>query len=144
MKVRELMTAFPYTVHEHDSIAEVVKILVTTGVHQAPVLRGHTLVGMISESDVRVALGPEYLDTPLSKVQCTQLKATVRAYMKPSPVKLSPAQDASEAARALLDAHAHAAAVVDDGEVIGVLSVTDLLSVAATALEEWEGRWEGE
>ncbi|MFT7520075.1 MAG: CBS domain-containing protein [Kiritimatiellia bacterium] len=141
MKVRELMTSFPYTVHASDHISQVVKVLVTTGVHQAPVLRAGILVGMISESDVRICLGPEYLDTPLEKVDCSQMKASVHAYMKPCPVKLSPDQDASEAARALLNARAQAAAVMDNDEVIGVLSITDLLSVAATALEEWEDRW---
>jgi len=54
--VSQVMTANPYTVREDDDVAELAQIFARTGWKCAPVVRGESLLGVVSRSDVIAAL----------------------------------------------------------------------------------------
>ena len=54
--VSQVMTANPYTVREDDDVSELAQIFARTGWKCAPVVRGESLLGVVSRSDVIGAL----------------------------------------------------------------------------------------
>ena len=82
-----------------------------------------SLVGIITERDLARAMA-DGLD-PSS--------ATVREYMTPDPVTVTPDQDVKGAAAMMLDLGARHLPVREGGRVVGMLSIRDLLW-----LEAWD------
>lgn len=146
MKVREAMTPWPYVVKADDTLAAAVAMMGRKGVHQVPVVDGSRIVGILTDGDVRVALGPDSRNTPFAELTGAEgVEEPVGHWASPTVRVVEPESGLSEAARAMAEERVGALPVVDeDGGVIGIVSVTDVLRCAAEVLEEYEGRWDDE
>ena len=140
MRVREAMTPWPYTVSAEDSLSTAVDLMARKSVHQVPVLLGNRIVGILTDGDVRVALGPDSRRTPLSELDAAAgVELQVEAFMTPSVATVGPHDMLSSAAAVLAEGRVGALPVVDeDGDIIGILSVTDVLRVSVLAFEAAE------
>lgn len=120
MTVRELMTPGPVlTVREDDDLALATQIMLWGRTHHLPVMRGGEVVGVISERDIlggesrRGGAGPE---------------TRVREVMS-SPAQVIDADaDEDEAAERLMAAEIGCLPVVRQGNLIGMVTVSDLLA----------------
>lgn len=63
-KVREIMTESPYTVTEDTPLEEAVRLMERRGVKRLPVVRGDTLVGILTRSDLLRAVASLARDVP--------------------------------------------------------------------------------
>lgn len=142
MRVREAMTPWPYAVSAEDSLSKAVDLMARKGIHQVPVLLGNRIVGILTDGDVRVALGPDSRRTPLADLDAAAgVEFQVESFMTPSVATVSPHERLSVAAAALAESRVGALPVVDeDGDVIGILSVTDVLRMSVLALETSEAK----
>jgi CBS domain-containing protein len=94
---------------------DVLKILKRTGISGVPVIKNKKIVGIITRKDL------------LRKPEETQLGLLMTA----KPISIGPDADIREAARLLVEHHIRRLPVVEDGHLLGLLSVSDLIHAIA-------------
>ena len=94
---------------------DVLKILKRTGISGVPVVKNKKIVGIITRKDL------------LRKPEETQLGLL----MTPKPVSIGPDAEIRQAARLLVEHHIRRLPVVEDGHLLGLLSVSDLIHAIA-------------
>jgi CBS domain-containing protein len=132
MKVDELMQRNVKTVRSDDSVAEAIVALADAHVSGMPVVdRAGKVVGVVSTTDVLAAeaespdgVGGEddWQNTP------------VRDIMTPHPFSIAPSDDVREAARQMLYAEVHRLFVSEGGQVVGIISTSDIVRAVATGM----------
>jgi acetoin utilization protein AcuB len=127
--VYDLMTEDPDTVGIEAPLREVLVRMKEDGCRQLPVLaQDGNLAGIITDRDVRLAM-----NSPLvlrERWQDENLLATVTAgsCMTADPVTVSSSAPAYRAAEIISTHKFGALPVVDDGTLVGIITVTDILN----------------
>ncbi|MEI6294181.1 MAG: CBS domain-containing protein, partial [Methanomicrobiales archaeon] len=116
MLVKDFMTADVVNVEIPGNRDDVLKILKRTGISGVPVLKGGKLVGIITRKDL------------LRKAEETQLGLLMTA----DPIVISPDAPLSEAAKLLVTHNIRRLPVVEDGTLLGLISIADLVHAIAT------------
>ena len=116
--LREIMTAEVYATSPDASVADAAAAMVQGRFGSATVLLGSTLVGIFTERDVlrAAANGGDLSATP------------VQEWMTDNPVTASPDEDSEDAAETMLAGGFRHLPVVDGGQLVGIVSLRDLLS----------------
>ncbi len=129
MRVAELMHTGVRALGPDASVAEAVVALADAHVSGLPVVdRRGRLLGVISTSDVLEAEA----EAPDSKARTTLLdETTVEDLMTPRPITITPDSTIQEAARQMLYADVKRLFVEEEGQVVGVISQTDIVSAVA-------------
>ncbi|WIY84127.1 CBS and ACT domain-containing protein [Propionimicrobium sp. PCR01-08-3] len=127
MFVRWRMTAHPFTVTPSMTVPEAVEIMQTHGLRKLPVLSDGKLVGIISQSDIDRA-SPS-MATSFSAGELVYLfsKLKVSKVMTRDVVTVGPDALLEEAAIIMRDRKIEILPVVEDGELVGVITESDLL-----------------
>ena len=127
--VRDFMTSPAKSISHDARLLEAALILRSTGFRHLPIVDGERLVGIITDRDVnRCApsllgnITPEeynaiFENTPLERV------------MTRNPLTVTPTTPLREAADLLHQRKLGCLPVVDDGRLVGILTVTDMLGV---------------
>lgn len=115
MIVRDYMTSDVVHVEIPGNRDDVLKILKRTGISGVPVIKHKKIVGIITRKDL------------LRKPEETQLGLL----MTPKPITISPDANVGEAARILVTKKIRRLPVVEDGHLLGLLSVADLIHAIA-------------
>lgn len=115
MLVRDYMTSDVVHVEIPGNRDDVLKILKRTGISGVPVIKNKKLVGIITRKDL------------LRKPEETQLGLLMTA----KPVTISPDADIRDAARLLVAHRIRRLPVVENGRLLGLLSVADLIHAIA-------------
>lgn len=115
MTVADSMTSEVVSVDIPGNRDDVLKILKRTGISGVPVLKDGKLVGIITRKDL------------LSKSEETQLGLL----MTPNPITIGPDAPLSQAAQLMVKHTIRRLPVVDDGNLVGLLSVADLVHAIA-------------
>jgi CBS domain-containing protein len=109
------------TVNEGDALSLVLQMMRWRNFRHVPVMRGETIVGIVSERDVLRAAR----DSPLRLEGCA---ADVMSH----PVRsIRPDTDLQEAASILAREKIGCLPVVSDGRLVGLLTTSDLLATMA-------------
>ncbi len=114
MLISRLMTYKPTTVSSQDNLQTAATMMERGGFRRVPVVDGDTLVGIISDRDVRRHVG--YL-------QSTKITAA----MTPDPKTVTPKMSVEDAARLMISHKIGGLPVVEDGKLVGILTTTDVL-----------------
>ena len=115
MIVKDYMTSDVVHVEIPGNRDDVLKILKRTGISGVPVIKNKKLVGIITRKDL------------LRKPEETQLGLLMTA----KPLTIGPDTEVSEAARILVTKKIRRLPVVEDGHLLGLLSVADLVHAIA-------------
>jgi CBS domain-containing protein len=115
LKVRNFMTPDVVSVEIPGNRDDVLKILKRTGISGVPVLKDGKLVGIITRKDM------------LRKSDETQLGLL----MTRNPATIRPDAPLSEAAAQIIEKKVRRLPVVEDRELVGILSVADLITAIA-------------
>ena len=115
MIVRDYMTSDVVHVEVPGNRDDVLKILKRTGISGVPVIKHKKIVGIITRKDL------------LRKPEETQLGLLMTA----KPFTIAPDANVSEAARILVTKKIRRLPVVEDGHLLGLLSVADLIHAIA-------------
>lgn len=120
VSVEEFTTPDPVTAVEQTGIEELQRLMDQHGVRHLPVLRGDTVVGLISERDLRLVAG-------LSAAEKMQVQATDIMATDPLTVRASTPLD--EVALAMSERKVGSVIVNDDdGRFYGIFTATDALN----------------
>jgi CBS domain-containing protein len=115
MLVRDYMTTDVVCVEIPGNRDDVLRILKRTGISGVPVLKDRQLVGIITRKDL------------LRKSDESQLGLL----MTPNPVVIRPDAPLTEATQLMVRHNIRRLPVIDGGEMIGIISVADLISAIA-------------
>jgi CBS domain-containing protein len=115
MTVRDYMTSDVVHVEIPGNRDDVLKILKRTGISGVPVIKHKKIVGIITRKDL------------LRKPEETQLGLLMTA----KPLTIAPDADVGDAARILVEKKIRRLPVVEDGHLLGLLSVADLVHAIA-------------
>ena len=138
MLVRDYMTTELVTVQETDTLLDATMFFVRSTFRHLPVVRGRQLVGVITERDVK-----QYAPSVLSGISAEDYNSIMETtpisrVMVRSPITVRPEQSVLEAAKLLHAERLGCLPVVQDGELVGIITTTDLLRVLMHFLERPE------
>lgn len=120
MKIREIMKSTPLTVTELTKLGEALQTMMKHRIRHLPVVRDHRLCGILSERDIL-----HY--RAVTAFREDWWRAPVTAAMIASVQTAGPDDSLTEVAGRLATSRIGALPVVDHGELIGLVTVTDVL-----------------
>lgn len=119
---RDLMQTDVLTVYAESPLADVHRMFVTEGIHGAPVVDDQDAVcGVITSLDL-LRPGAEDLDED---------RMTASDIMTREIVAVPPSMPVGDVARLMREQHVHRVLVIEDHELLGVLTTFDLLRAFA-------------
>jgi len=142
MKVSDVMTRDVVTLTPEQTLEEAAKLLIQQGVSGVPVVKGSTVVGMLSERDIldtrTSPRPPRYLELLggiiyLDNVEEFQHKlqktvaTRVEQIMTREVVTVDKDAPLEEAVRLILDNRVNRIPVLEDGHLVGIITRTDVL-----------------
>ena len=123
MKIKEIMRRFPKTVNVDDTLEFARDIMVWMELRHLPVLRDGKLVGLLTERDLaayQAAIGESLASSAANE--------KVESAMQPEPQIAHPEDAVVEAAGRMGAAKIGCLPVLDQGELVGMLTTTDILA----------------
>lgn len=131
LTTNDLMTIDPETVTQDAPLLEVVAVMNRANIRQVLVVEGKKLVGIVTDRDVRLAVNsPLTAEEPLERLELlNEFKAL--DCMTPNPRSVTPETPIHKVAELLSMYKFGSLPVVKDDELIGIITVTDLLNQMA-------------
>lgn len=115
-QVREVMSTELHTVEPSDTVGEAVAVMAQHRIGSVLVMDGERLLGIFTERDTVRALSQSH-DAPRHQIV---------SWMTANPKSVPPDKDTDEALRFMLDNGFRHLPVVEDGKVVGIVSMRDL------------------
>ena len=131
MKVRELMSGAPITVSPDTPVFDARQTMIKERIRHLLVTEAGQLVGIITDRDIRLNLPSQATSLSMWEVNYLLAKLTVSKVMTRSVIIIGPDQDATDAARLMLEHKIGALPVLDAGHLVGILTETDVLRAFA-------------
>lgn len=122
--VRDVMTAEPVTVEPTTNLMEAARAMSAAHAGSVLVMRGGSLAGIFSERDIMRALS----DSPSADAGRV---SHVARWMTPDPTTIGPEATAGQALDVMLAGGFRHLPVVDEGVLVGVVSMRDLVRAIA-------------
>ena len=144
MRVEQWMTVNPLTVMPHDSVAHARALLKEHRINQLPVTLNGRLVGIVTDRDLRDAMGPTYAAAEASgnpspqerRAQVIAEDIAIEA-VTANAITIEPQDTMERAAVVMRRERIGALPVVHRGELRGIVTRTDVLR-AYLALASYE------
>ena len=127
MKIRDLMTEKPITVDLNTPVLEARQIMLSKRIRHLLVTDGPKLAGMVTDRDIRLNLPSPATSLSVWEINYLLARLTVESVMTKALVTISPGWDPRDAAVLMLDHRIGALPVVDAGQLVGIITETDLL-----------------
>jgi CBS domain-containing protein len=116
LHISSVMVKDVFTVPKTMQLEDVAKLMLDNGIGSVPVMDDEKMVGIVSKADfVTLATGIAFD------------KITVKEIMSKKLVTVSPTERIVHARRQMLEAHVARVPVVDDGELVGMITSKDLM-----------------
>lgn len=139
MLVREWMTSDPQTVSAGTPVMEAMQRLREGGFRRLPVTQSGKLIGIVTDRDLKEATPSKATTLSIYELNYLLSKLTVKDVMR-SPVITVRADDPIEQAALLMEEHrVSGLPVLDGGELVGILTITDLMRALVSFLALREG-----
>jgi len=123
----QIMTRDPVYVSSADTLRVAIDLLRRRNCRQLPVVDEGQLVGIVTDRDVRLALNSPFIMRERKEDEVLLDRVLVAECMTPDPVCLSPNASVLDAARLIRDRKFGGVPIVDEGELVGIVTETDLL-----------------
>ena len=127
VQIRDLMTAKPVTVDLDTPVLEARQIMLGKRIRHLLVTDGSKLAGMVTDRDIRLNLPSPATSLSVWEINYLLARLTVESVMTKALVTVSPGWDPRDAAVLMLDHRIGALPVVDNGDLVGIITETDLL-----------------
>ena len=127
LTVNDLMTDVPNTITTDTPLRNVIGLMKTGGYHHLPVLEMGKLVGIITDRDVRLVMNSPMVMHERAQEEKMLANVTAESCMTTNPITVTSETAVSKAATLLRKYKFGALPVVDDGLLVGIITVTDFL-----------------
>ncbi|SRR5712692_2219433 len=115
-QIRDVMSTRLHTVEPSDSVGEAVAVMAQNRVGSVLIMQGDQLVGIFTERDTVRALSQAH----------DAARHEIVSWMTHDPRTVSPDEDSDAALRTMLDNGFRHLPVVENGKVVGIVSMRDL------------------
>jgi CBS domain-containing protein len=131
MKKREpvshIMTSHVYSVKDDDTLMNVVDIFRKHKIRHLPVIKGKSIVGIISSTDIdRLTFGALFEREDTTDQALLEM-LTIPHVMTSKLITVSPDTSIKEVAEIFTSAHFHALPVVEGEKLKGIVTTTDVI-----------------
>jgi acetoin utilization protein AcuB len=135
VKVGDRMTREVISVDKDDPIRVAMEIREEKRIRRFPVLDSGKLVGIVTDRDLRNATASSVVLTEKKYHDFLLDAVKVESVMTPNPTTVTPGTPLEKAARTVIDMRVGGLPVVEDGELVGMITETDLLEALVDLLE---------
>jgi len=115
MKVKNWMITEVVVVSPEDTIEKAIQLMKKHSIRHLPVVEDDRLIGLVTESDLRPYLTQDKMTLPLKEVMILD------------PITVSPETYIDEAAKLIYKYKIGGLPVVNQGKLVGIITVTDIL-----------------
>jgi len=137
--VADVMTPDPVTVTPTTTLSEAVRLMMQGGFRRLPVVDEEgQLIGIVTDRDLRLAMDSPVVLHERSQHEYHMTHVTVSACMTPDPITVEPATPVADAIRRMRDHRIGGLPVVMGDELVGIVTVTDILDAFLEFLESAE------
>lgn len=127
--IDKFMTTFPYAIEADAGVLQARKLMLQHRIRHLPVVRGEDLVGLVSDRDIKLMLGPEF-DSP------NPHDISVADVMIDEPYVADAETPLAEVVRHMADAHIGAVLITNSGGLAGIFTASDACRHFANRLEQ--------
>ncbi len=124
-EIQKYMTPIPHTIGAEQSLATARDFMKKHEIRHLPVLSGGKLVGILTDRDVKMALGLNGVNPILTRVQDFALE---------DPYQVSPQAKLDEVAAELAERRIGSALVMDHHQLVGIFTTTDAMRALSELL----------
>ncbi len=135
MRVADIMTPNPVTVTPKNAIRTAINLMREGGFRRLPVVDRGKVVGIITDRDLRRAANSPYVVREKWYDNFVLDHIEVGAVMTSDPITVSPDTNLAEATRLMREHKIGGLPVVKDGQLVGIITETDLLDFLLELLE---------
>jgi len=135
MKAREWMTSDPKTVNDDDLLRTAVTLVVENRIRHLPVVRGDSLVGIISDRDLKRAMPSVVAGATPEEYQAFMEETSIEQMMTANPITCTPDEDLVDLVRQFCQHKVGAIPVVENERVVGIVTQTDMMQAFLAMLE---------
>ncbi len=129
MLVRKKMKKDLITITKEERMTTAKKILKEKGIRHLPVVDGKKLVGLVSNMDIRKAEASPATSLEIRELHYLLDKLTVGEIMTRNVITISPDISVEEATTLLHDNKIGCLPVVEDGNLVGILTENDVMEI---------------
>jgi acetoin utilization protein AcuB len=131
MTIRELMSGGLITVRAETPVLEARDLMVKERIRHLLVTdrggRGGVLLGIVTDRDIRLNLPSQAASLSVWELNHLLAKLTVGQVMTQSVITVGPERPARDGARLMLDHKIGALPVLENGQLIGIITETDIV-----------------
>ncbi len=130
--VSTIMSKSVVVANKFHNFSEVLELFSKHGMHHLPIVDGNGhLIGIVSSNDLmKIFTNPEYKNLSLN-TDIADKVINIPDIMTPDPITLSPKDTIKHAAKIFDEKKFMAMPVVDNGQIVGIVSVKDLVHLVA-------------
>jgi CBS domain-containing protein len=129
--VREWMTPDPICAPPEMTLPEAHRIMQEHRIRRLPVVKSGKLVGIVTRGDIRGAEPSEATSLSIWEIHYLLSRLTLDRIMTKDPITISPLATIGEAAHLMLTHKIAGLPVVEDGQVIGIVTESDIFRLVA-------------
>ncbi len=134
MLVKDIMKTQVVSATPETRVADLLRVLQRRGFRHIPVVDGGTLVGLISDRDVKQAMTSAALSTEGRERDRLLDELTAGQIMTRTVITIGPMFGVEDAARILVTRKISALPVIEGDRLVGIVTETDLLDLLARAM----------
>jgi acetoin utilization protein AcuB len=128
-QILAFMTPFPYSIDVEAPLAEAHAFLRDRQIRHLPVTRDGLLAGILTDRDIKLALGPDLGSPPERELR-------VRDVFQPECYVVDAAEHLEDVATTMAGRHVGSALVTRGGKLVGIFTTTDACRALARVLRE--------
>ena len=134
MRVKDLMSGPPITVGPSTLLLDARRLMQEQRIRHLLVVDDARLVGILTDRDIRLNLPSPATTLSVWELNYLLARMTVADVMKKSVIVVEPMRDAGEAASIILGEKIGALPVVDEGQLVGIVTESDFVRAFADLL----------
>jgi acetoin utilization protein AcuB len=124
--VRNWMTPNPITITPQTTLPEAHRLMDKYFVRRLPVINKGKLVGIVTRGDIREAQASTATTLSVYELNYLLDQIPAKEFMAYKPITISPDATIAEVARLMLQYKVGGLPVVENGELVGIITETDL------------------
>lgn len=125
--IKEIMSTHVQTIQLNESLKNAKYLMDNESIHHLPVMRGESLVGILSDSDFnRLNFGALFGNEAQAEKALLET-ISIEQLMSFRPYTVEASTPIKEVADIFAEEHFRALPVTESGKVVGIVTVTDLL-----------------
>jgi len=139
MLVRDWMTPNPTTITPDTPVLDAIKLLKDQGYRRLPVVENGKLVGIVTDKDLKDAMPSKATTLSVWELNYLLSKLTVAEVMAKPVITVEAEEPLEEAALLMEEYRIGGLPVLDKGELVGIITITDVLKAFIEVMGLREG-----